>query len=123
MKPKDPPCSVVVYQTQQGALELKGDPSGDTIWANINQIADLFGVKKAAISKHLRNIYESGELEQQSTVSILETVQTEGKRKVKRDIEFYNLDAILSVGYRVNSQKGYRRANYPRPHVFLGRLY
>ncbi|WP_318617079.1 virulence RhuM family protein [Sporosarcina sp. YIM B06819] len=68
-------------------------------------MAELFDVQKAAISRHLKNIYESGELERSSTVSIMETVQNEGGRDVKRDIEFYNLDAIIAVGYRVNSKK------------------
>ena len=64
----------------------------------------VFGVQKAAISKHLKNIYQDGELEPNATVSILETVRSEGLRQVKRQIEHYNLDAIISVGYRVNSR-------------------
>ena len=64
----------------------------------------VFGVQKAAISKHLKNIYQDGELEPAATVSSLETVRSEGQRKVKRQIEHYNLDAIISVGYRVNSR-------------------
>jgi hypothetical protein len=68
-------------------------------------MAELFGVGVPAITKHLANIYESGELKQDSTVSILEIVQTEGNREVKRKMEFYNLDAIISVGYRVNSRQ------------------
>jgi hypothetical protein len=66
-------------------------------------MAGLFGVKVPAISKHLANIYETGELVKESTISILETVQKEGERQVKRQKEFYNLDAIISVGYRINS--------------------
>ena len=95
---------VVIYQAKDGAIELRGDFSHETIWATLNQIADLFSVQKAAISKHLRNIYDSGELEQKGTVSKMETVQIEGNRTIKRNIEYYNLDAILSVGYRVNSK-------------------
>jgi len=94
----------VIYQGKSGAIEFRGDFKRDTIWANLNQIAELFGVKKAAISKHLSNIYKEKELEEKATVSILETVQTEGKRSVRRNIEYYNLDAIISVGYRVNSK-------------------
>ena len=75
------------------------------MWGNLNQIAELFNVQKPAISKHLYNIYKDKELNRKSTVSILETVQKEGKREVKRKIEYYNLDAILSVGYRVNSKQ------------------
>ena len=66
-------------------------------------MAELFGVNVPAISKHLKNIFETGELESASTVSILETVQKEGKREVSRSVEFYRLEAILAVGYRVNS--------------------
>jgi hypothetical protein len=68
-------------------------------------IAELFGVEVPAISKHLANIYESQELQQEATISILETVQKEGTRNVKRQVEFYSLDAIIAVGYRVNSKQ------------------
>ncbi|GAA3923792.1 virulence RhuM family protein [Chitinophaga oryziterrae] len=68
-------------------------------------MAELFGVEVPAISKHLNNIYESGELDKDSTISILETVQQEGARQIKRKLEFYNLDAIIAVGYRVNSMQ------------------
>ena len=71
----------------------------------MNQVAALFNVQKPAISKHLKNIYKEEELNKEATVSILEIVQTEGKRRVTRKIEYYNLDAILSVGYRVNSRQ------------------
>ncbi|MFH1970518.1 MAG: virulence RhuM family protein [Verrucomicrobiota bacterium] len=71
-------------------------------------MAELFGVKIPAISKHLANIYETGELQQEATLSILETVQKEGQRQVSRDMEFYNLDAIIAVGYRVNSYQATR---------------
>ena len=94
---------IIVYQTKNGSLELQGDFSKETIWANIQQIADLFETDKSGISRHIRNIYESGELEQKATVAKNATVQFEGKRRVSRAIEYYNLDLILSVGYRVNS--------------------
>lgn len=94
-----------VYQTKNGALELKADSKLDTIWITQQQAAELFDVQKAAISKHVKNIFESGELTQKATVSILETVQIEGKRKVNREIEHYNLDLVLSIGYRVNSSQ------------------
>lgn len=71
--------------------------------AHAKRIAQLFGVGVPAISKHLDNIYDSGELQREATISILETVQQEGKREVKRKLEYYNLDAVISVGYRVNS--------------------
>lgn len=95
---------MVIYQSKSGAIELKADSAKETIWANLNQIADVFGVQKAAISKHIKNIFETGELSQKATVSKMETVQIEGKRKVVREIEMYNLDVIIAVGYRVNSK-------------------
>jgi hypothetical protein len=100
--------NVVIYQAKNGSIDFRGDFEKDTIWGSLEQIADLFEVQKPAISKHLKNIYESGELEKRATVSILETVQREGKRKVTRQTEYYNLDAILSVGYRVNSTQATR---------------
>ena len=77
----------------------------ETIWLTQKAMGELFGVEKPAINKHLKNIYEDGELQQSRTVSKMEIVQQEGKRKVKRQVEFYNLDAIISVGYRVNSRR------------------
>ena len=76
------------------------------LWLTQKQIAELFGVQKANISKHFKNIFTEGELDKNSTVSILETVQNEGGRTVKREVEYYNLNAIISVGYRVNSERG-----------------
>jgi len=105
MTKKSPPQTSVIYQAKDGAIELHHDVEKQTILANLNQIADLFGVQKAAISKHLKNIFESKELAKKATVSILETVQKEGKREVARSIEIYNLDAIIAVGYRVNSKQ------------------
>jgi len=94
---------IALYQSTGGAIEVRLDVNKNTIYLTQQQVAELFSVKKSAISKHVKNIFFSGELDKKSTVSILETVQTEGKRKVKRKIEHYNLDLILSVGYRVNS--------------------
>ena len=76
-----------------------------TFWLTQKAMAELFGVNVPAVSKHLKNIFETGELELASTVSILETVQKEGKREVSRSKEFYRLEAILAVGYRVNSSQ------------------
>lgn len=81
---------------------------GETIWASQKEMARLFGVGVPAISKHLKNIFEEGELEEKATISKMETVQIEGSREVVRQVDFYNLDAIISVGYRVNSQKATR---------------
>ncbi len=96
---------IILYSNESGNVNITVTYLKDTFWLTQKAIADLFGVEVPAISKHLANIYETGELQQQATVSILETVQQEGKRNVKRKVEFYNLDAIIAVGYRVNSKQ------------------
>lgn len=95
---------IIVYKSKDGGIEFRHNADKETIYASLNQIADLFGVGKAAISKHLKNIFTTGELKKGSTVSKMETVQIEGGRNIKRIIESYNLDAIIAVGYRVNSK-------------------
>jgi prophage maintenance system killer protein len=95
---------LIIYQAKNGSLELQGDFNKETIWASLQQIADLFETDKSGISRHIRNIYKSGELDRFSTVAKNATVQNEGDRKIKREIEYFNLDLILSVGYRVNSK-------------------
>jgi len=95
---------LVVYQAKSGAIELRGDASRETVWATLDQIAQIFGRDKSVISRHLKNIYREKELDERATVAKNATVQTEGGRRVKRLIEYYNLDAIISVGYRVNSK-------------------
>ena len=92
---------LIIYQEHCNDVEICLE--GETLWLSLNQIADLFGVNKPAISKHLKKIYDSGELAKEATVSKKETVQQEGDRNVRRTIDYYNLDVILSVGYRVNS--------------------
>ena len=86
-------------------MEFKADSKKETIWLTQQQVAQLFDVQKAAISKHVKNIFDTKELSYQATVSKMETVQIEGERKIKRSVEYYNLDLVLSVGYRVNSIK------------------
>ena len=105
IKTSDTLSDFVLYTAPSGDVKVEIYFQNETIWLTQDKIALLFGVGKAAISKHLSNIYESGELQKQATVSILETVQQEGNRNVARQIEYYNLDAIISVGYRVNSSK------------------
>ncbi len=95
--------SIVIYN--DGELELKVSVNEETIWLTQKQISEVFGVNIPAISKHIKNIYKDKELNQFSTVSILEIVQKEGNRNVLRNIEHYNLDIILAVGYRINSAK------------------
>jgi len=93
----------ILYTSDDGDVNVEVVLKDDTVWLTQKGISRLFGVNVPAISKHLANIYETGELRKKSTISILETVQNEGDRKVRRKVEFYNLDAIISVGYRVNS--------------------
>lgn len=96
---------VVVYEENDGP-RVEVILGEDTVWLSLNQIADVFERDKSVVSRHLKSIFESGELERQATVAENATVQVEGGREVERVIEFYNLDAILAVGYRVNSRRG-----------------
>jgi len=95
--------TIEIYQTPNGEIAFRGDLEHETIWANQKQIAELFGTKVPAINKHIKNILSEEELDS-STISKMETVQKEGKREVKRVVEFYNLDMIIAIGYRVNSK-------------------
>jgi len=97
---------IVIYQADDGETRLEVHLDRETVWLNLNQLVVLFGRDKSVISRHLRAIYKSGELDRQATVAKNATVQVEGGREVKRTIEFFNLDAIISVGYRVNSKLG-----------------
>ncbi|MGE4546204.1 MAG: RhuM family protein [Desulfurella sp.] len=96
--------NIIIYKTKDGP-ELSVKLEEETIWLTLNQIAILFDVQKAAISKHISSIFKSGELEKNSTVSKMETVQVEGNRKIKRTLTYFNLDVIIAVGYRVNSYR------------------
>lgn len=95
----------LLYQSEDEDVSINALVKDETIWLTQKTMARLFDVEVPAISKHLSNIFEEGELKQEATVSKMETVQTEGKRNVKRTLVFYNLDAIISVGYRVNSKR------------------
>lgn len=96
---------IVIYKTEDGRTKIDVKMQNETVWLDQKAIASLFDVNVPAISKHIINIYKEGELIEESTISKMETVQKEGNREVKRNIEMYNLDLIISVGYRVNSQK------------------
>ena len=96
---------VVIYHVAEN-INLEVRVADDTVWLSQAQMAMLFGTQRQAITKHLKHIYEVHELEKTATSSILELVQKEGARLVKRFVEFYNLDVIISVGFRVNTQKG-----------------
>lgn len=98
--------TIELYKTANGESQIEVRFENESVWLTLNQIADLFGRDKSVISRHLKNIYKEAELDYSSTVAKNATVQKEGKRTIKRTIEFYNLDAIISVGYRVNSKQG-----------------
>ncbi|MBP7274562.1 MAG: RhuM family protein [Bacteroidales bacterium] len=97
---------IILYQSDELPEHIEVRLDEDTVWLSLNQISQLFNRDKSVISRHLQKIYKEGELTQEGTVAKKATVQTEAGRKVTREIEYYNLDAILSVGYRVNSKQG-----------------
>lgn len=97
---------IVIYQTDDGQTQIDVRLENETVWLTQKQIAELFGTKRPAITKHLKNIYSSEELDENSTCSILEHMGNEGKQTYST--KYYNLDAILSVGYRVNSKNATR---------------
>ena len=97
------PTQFLLYTAPDGAVKVDVFLKNETVWLTQKALAELFGVKVSAINKHLGNIFESGELTRAATISKMEIVRAEGGREVARDVEFYNLDAIIAVGYRVNS--------------------
>jgi len=97
---------VVIYQTEDGLSRLEVSLQNETVWLTIDQMAELFQRDKSTISRHINKIFKEGELVRESTVAFYATVQNEGGRKVERNLEFFNLDVIISVGYRVKSQRG-----------------
>lgn len=97
---------IILYQSDDLLERIEVRLDEETVWLTLNQMSSLFGRDKSVISRHLRNIYKEKELNKQATVVKIATVQLEADRTVKRDIEYYNLDAILSVDYRVNSKQG-----------------
>lgn len=94
----------VIYQAKNGAIELRGDATYETVWASQAQIAQVFGVTVPTINEHIKNIYKTGELEEIPTIRNFRIVQKEGSREIEREVNFYNLDIIISVGYRINSK-------------------
>ena len=96
--------SIEIYCSQDGSIQLKVKLENDTVWLTQSQMAELFGVDRTSIVRHIRNIYKSEELDQNSTCAKNAQVRTEGHRSILREIPYYNLDMIISVGYRVNSK-------------------
>ncbi len=97
--------NIIFYNDEVGNIKIEVRLIDEDVWLNTSAIASLFDVQRPAITKHINNIYGEEELYRNSTCSILEQVQLEGNRKVKRKIEYYNLDMIISIGFRVNSKK------------------
>ena len=97
---------LIIYTTQDGLTKIDVTFDNDTVWLTLDQMANLFQRDKSTISRHIKNVFEEGELSRNSTVANFATVQIEGTRQVERLIEFYNLDVIISVGYRVKSKRG-----------------
>lgn len=96
--------SIEIYSSPDGSIQLKVKLENDTVWLTQSQMAELFGVDRTSIVRHIRNIYKSEELDQNSTCAKNAQVRTEGHRSILREIPYYNLDMIISVGYRVNSK-------------------
>jgi len=105
MKKESKQSQIILYTTPEGDIKVDTILQNETIWLPQNAMAELFGVNVPAISKHLKNIFEEEELQRESTLSKMETVQNEGGRQITRNKDFYNLDAIIAVGYRVNSKR------------------
>lgn len=97
---------LVIFKAQDGNVKLDVNIAKDTVWLSLEQMSELFDRDKSTISRHIRNVFKDGELSENSTVAKFATVQIEGNRNVERFIENYNLDVIISVGYRVKSQRG-----------------
>ncbi len=98
--------NIVMYTTEDGLTRIEVTFENDTVWLSLEQMAELFQRDKSTVSRHIKNIFAEGELKKEATVAKFATVQTEGNRQVTRDIEYYNLDVIISVGYRVKSLRG-----------------
>jgi len=103
-----PVSEILIYQAEDGSAVTEVRLEAETLWLSLNQMAKLFGRDKSVISRHLRNVFKEGELDREATVAKNATVQREGEREIVREIDYFNLDAILSIGYRVNSKQGTR---------------
>lgn len=98
--------NMLIYLSEDGKIKIDVRFENETVWLSLDQMATLFGRDKSTISRHIKNVFEEGELPAEATVANFATVQVEGNREVIRNIDYYNLDVIISVGYRVKSQQG-----------------
>lgn len=101
-----PQSQLILYQTEDGQTQIQVVMQGDTVWLTQKEMAELFQRDKSVISRHINNVFKEGELQPEATVAKIATVQQEGERTITRDVEYYNLDVIISVGYRVKSHRG-----------------
>ena len=97
---------IIIYQTEDGQTQIDVRLENETVWLTQAQMAELFETDRTSIVRHINNIYKVEELDRESTCAKIAQVQIEGKRTVKRNIPYFNLDMIISVGYRVNSKRG-----------------
>ncbi len=97
---------LILYQAEDGETRIQVTMQDETVWLTQKQMVELFQRDKSVISRHISNVFKEGELERESTVAIFATVQQEGQRTITRDVEYYNLDIVISVGYRVKSHRG-----------------
>jgi len=95
-----------IYKSEDGSTEIQVKLDNETVWLSLMQLTELFQRDKSVISRHIKNIFKEKELEKSATVANFATVQIEGERSVERSVEYYNLDVIISVGYRIKSQRG-----------------
>jgi hypothetical protein len=100
---KDRNSDILIYQAEDGEINIEVNFIDETVWLSIKQMASLFNVDRSVVTKHIQNIYKDKELSKDSTCAFFAQVQKEGNRSIKREIAHYNLDIIISVGYRVNS--------------------
>jgi hypothetical protein len=101
-----PQSQLILYQTEDGQTQIQVVMQEDTVWLTQKEMAELFQRDKSVISRHIQNIFKEGELPPEATVAKIATVQQEGERMITREVEYYNLDVIISVGYRVKSHRG-----------------
>ena len=97
---------LIIYKTEDGLTKIDVRMDNDTVWLSLDQMAELFQRDKSTISRHIKNVFQEGELTEDATVANFATVQSEGDRQVTRNITYFNLDVIISVGYRVKSLRG-----------------
>ena len=102
--PKENKIEIVIFKTSDEKISIDVRFEGETVWLTQAQLVDLYGSSKGNVSEHIKHIFEEGELTKEATVRKFRTVQTEGNRSVEREVEYYNLDMIISLGYRIKSK-------------------